>query len=229
MDPDFWHQRWRRGEIGWHLPHPNPHLERYWHRLPVTPGDRVFVPLCGKTHDLMWLHRQGHPVVGVELSPLAVSQFFMEQRLRPEEQARPPFRCFRAADIELLCGDFFALTRQRLGRVQAVWDRAALIAMPPELRPRYARHLLQVVPPGTPVLLATMEYPQVEMAGPPFSVAEAEVHELFGDAYRVERLHAEDILSQQPRFQERGLTHLVEKVYRLLPKGEAQTVASPRD
>jgi thiopurine S-methyltransferase len=218
MDPQFWHERWRRGETGWHLPHPNPHLQRYWSRIPVPPGGRVFVPLCGKTHDLAWLAGRGHPVVGVELSPLAVAGFFETHGLHPERAAAGPFERWRAGEIEILCGDFFELRREHLRPVAAVWDRAALIAMPPQMRPRYVRRLLRVVPADTPVLLATMEYPQQEMAGPPFSVPEDEVNMLYGERFSVERLHAEDTLAAQPRFRERGLTRLVEKVYRLLPR-----------
>ncbi len=221
MDPEFWHDRWRRGEIGWHLPHPNPHLERYWDRLGVPADGRVFVPLCGKSQDLAWLSAQGHPVVGVELSPIAVSGFFDEHRLHPERTPRGPFECARAKGVELLCGDFFELRQEHIGPVRAVWDRAALIAMPPELRPRYVQHLLRLVPSDSPILLATMEYPQEQMSGPPFSVPEAEVRALYGDRYRIHRLHQEDILGRQPRFQERGLSALVEKVFHLEPEPAA--------
>ncbi len=217
MEPEFWHERWRRGDIGWHLPHPNPHLERYWPRIPVDAGGRVFVPLCGKSRDLAWLAGRGHPVVGVELSPLAVEQFFAEQGLHPRWETLDHFRRCRAGDIDILCGDYFALKAAQLGPVAAVWDRAALIAMPPAVRPRYVDRLLHLIGPGTPILLATMEYPQVEMPGPPFSVPEDEVRALYARTHTVERLHTEDILDQQPRFRQRGLSRLVEKVFRLLP------------
>lgn len=218
MEPEFWHDRWRRGDIGWHLPHPNPHLERWWHRLGVPAGGRVFVPLCGKTHDLAWLAGHGHSVVGVELSPLAVEQFFREQGLEPEREPAGVFRRCRAGAMEILCGDFFALTTTELGPVAAVWDRAALIAMPPGIRPRYAAHVLDLVPEVTPILLATMEYPQAQMPGPPFSVPESEVYELYAGRYRIERLCEADVLASQPRFRERGLGRLVEKVFALRPR-----------
>ena len=145
---------------------------------------RVLVPLCGKTLDLAWLVAQGQPVLGVELSPIAVEALFCEQGLVPEVTDESPFRRYRSGALEVLCGDFFDLTQAHLGAVDAVYDRASLIALPPETRRGYAAHLMGLLSPETRILLITLDYDQAQMAGPPFAVAAGEVRDLFGGVLR---------------------------------------------
>lgn len=215
MNPEFWHERWQRGEIGWHLDQVNAHLAEHWPRLGLPPGGQVLVPLCGKSRDLLWLAAQGHRVLGVELSPLAVAGFFAEQGLTPEGHRDGPFACYQVDEIRLLCGDFFALGPEQVGAVTAFYDRGALIALPPELRDPYADHLTALTRPGSRGLLITLEYVQAEMAGPPFSVPEDQVKTLFGGAFRIERLVHLDVLAENPGLAARGLSRLQEGVYRL--------------
>ncbi len=144
----------------------------------------MFVPLCGKSLDLLWLAGQGHPVLGVEISPVGVESFFQENGLKPQVTDAPPFRRYQVDELTVLCGDFFALTPGHLQGVTAVFDRASLIALPPELRPRYAEHLQGLLRPETRILLVTLDYDQAEMAGPPFSVGEDEVRKTPGRTLR---------------------------------------------
>jgi thiopurine S-methyltransferase len=219
MSPDFWHERWRRGEIGWHRNEINVHLQVHWPRLAVRPGERVFVPLCGKSLDLLWLAGEGHRVLGVEISTLAVDTFFSENALSPEIFDEPPFRRYRAAEIEILCGDFFDLAPTHLDGVTAVLDRASLVAMPPEMRARYAEHLQGMLPAGARSLLITFDYEQSRMAGPPFSVQGDEVHGLFGARFDIEAVARVDVLAENEQLRQRGLSALAEQVYVLRPKG----------
>ncbi|MEA3277814.1 MAG: thiopurine S-methyltransferase [Pseudomonadota bacterium] len=218
MEPEFWHERWRRGEIGWHRDEINVHLQEHWPRLGVTSDARVFVPLCGKTLDLLWLAGQGHRVLGVEISPLAVDAFFAENGLKPEVVDEPPFRRYRVDEIELLCGDFFDLTAAHLDGVEAVFDRASLIALPPHMRPGYAEHLKGLIRDETKILLVTLDYIQDEMPGPPFSVPEKEVRALLGGRFDIKLLAELDVWAENPRFQQRGLSRLTEHVYKLQPR-----------
>lgn len=214
MDPDFWLERWRNNEIGFHQTETNFHLQKFWTRLVVS--GQVLVPLCGKSRDMLWLRAQGHPVLGVELSALAVQSFFTENALQPTITRDGAFERWDSDGLTLLCGDFFDLTAAQLGAVAGVYDRAALIALPPELRQRYARHLCRLLPPSAPQLLVTMEYEQAQMPGPPFAVNEAEVRDLYSADYQINLLYTKDILAEQPRFRERGLTRLDERAYHLL-------------
>jgi thiopurine S-methyltransferase len=175
----------------------------------------VFVPLCGKSRDLLWLRAQGHAVLGVEVSPIAVRDFFKENQLTPEVTRREPFEEWEADGLTILCGDFFALTPEWLTNIQAVFDRASLIALPPEMRARYAAHMASILPPTAKILLVTMEYSGQGMQGPPFSVEEAEVRNLYEKHFAVTSLLRKDILADNPRFRERGLSELHEHVYRL--------------
>lgn len=215
MDPSFWHARWQANEIGFHQQEINPHLQRFWPQLGVT-GGTVFVPLCGKSRDMLWLASQGHRVLGVEISPIAAAAFFGENGLDVEPMQEARFVRRQIAELTLLEGDLFDLAPAHLDGVTAVYDRASLIALPPPMRERYAAHMAALLPGGTPVLLVTLDYPQPEMDGPPFAVSAAEVAALFGARFDIDSLGGQDILAENPRFQARGLTRLEERVYRLV-------------
>lgn len=213
MDPSFWHERWATGQTGWHLDTVNPHLEAHWPRLNLSSRVRVFVPLCGSSRDMLWLAGEGHRVVGVELSTVAAERFFADAGLEPSVREEGPFTRYSVDEIEILCGDFFDLDRERLGAVEAVYDRASLIALPPSMRERYAGQMKALLDDETPVLLITLDYDQEQMAGPPFAVRESEVRALYEPVFDVQVLAAPDVLDESPRFRERGLTALHEPVY----------------
>jgi thiopurine S-methyltransferase len=217
MNPNFWHERWQRNEIGFHQQEINAHLQDYWAQLAIPAGGQVFVPLCGKSRDLLWLRARGHAVLGVEISSIAVRNFFAENALTPQVTRQGVFERYEADGLALLCGDFFDLTPAELQGVTGVYDRASLIALPPELRTRYAEHSAAILPTVANTLLVTMEYPQDEMCGPPFAVREDEVHRLYDKRFTVACLFTKDILAENPRFRERGLSALAEKVYLLTP------------
>jgi thiopurine S-methyltransferase len=217
MDRQFWHERWRQNQIGFHQPAVNDHLQRFYRELELATGAGVFVPLAGKSLDMAWLRSQGHRVVGVELSPIAVQAFFAENGLSVRPGRDGAFEVYEAEGVRLLCGDFFDITTAQLAGVSAVYDRAALIALPVEMRSRYVAHLARVLPPVTSMLLVTLEYPDSDMQGPPFSVGEAEVRALYAPYFEVRLLAAVDRLAAEPRFREKGVRRLEEKVYLLRP------------
>lgn len=173
MGTDFWQSRWREGQIGFHEGEPNAHLTN--HAGVLGTGRRVLVPLCGKAEDLTFLAAYGHQVVGVELVEPAVQAFFQEHGVTPEVTQQGAFTRYAAQGITVFCGDFFATTREQLGPVDALYDRAAIIALPEKMRVDYAKHVRALMPAGAPGLIVTMEYPQEKMSGPPFSVPEAEL------------------------------------------------------
>ena len=215
MEPGFWRERWAKNEIGFHLPMVNPQLIDCWPRLALPVESRVFVPLAGKSLDLLWLRDQGHAVVAVELCETAAEAFFEEAGLSPQRHASPGFVHYTAPGIDYRVGDFFALEPGALGVFSAVWDRGALVALPAPLRRRYAMHLATLCQTNTQILLMVLDYAQAEMSGPPFAVPAAEVQALFGGAYAIERFITEDILDLEPRFRARGVTVLNSCVYGL--------------
>lgn len=219
MQPDFWHDRWQQNLIGFHQDTPTPLLQKHWPAVGAPPGSRVFVPLAGKTLDMPWLAAQGHRVLGVELSPLAVTQFFDALGVTPDISETRYGRHHRAGPIELICGDAFALDAELLADCAAVYDRAALIALPPELRARYVDTLYARLPAGCRGLLITLEYPPHEKAGPPFSVDEPEVRERYGRGWDVSLLERRDMLATQQGFIDEGVTSLDTVVYRLTRLG----------
>jgi thiopurine S-methyltransferase len=215
MKKDFWLERWEREEIGFHQDEFNPYLHRYWQDLRLARGSQVFVPLCGKSRDMRWLREQGHQVLGVELSAIAVQAFFKENGYTPQHELRGKFDRSEANGISILCGDFFDLSKDDLANVTGVYDRASLIALPPEMRERYVRHLVGILPPATQTLLVTVDYPQTEMQGPPFAVTSGEVEALYRGHAEVHLLANPDVLAQNPRFLERGLSRLQENIFLL--------------
>ena len=191
------------------------HLEQYWPSLGLAADSRVFVPLCGKSLDLLWLLGQGHSVAGVELSTVALESFCMEHGIPARRRALDRFDLYEAARLELYRGDFFELSRELLKPFSAVYDRAALISWKPELRARYVAHMTALTSPGTQTLLISMEYPQAEMSGPPFSVTTDEIERLYAPDHTIQVLAKEDVLANEPRLRARGLTELHEVCYRL--------------
>lgn len=213
MDSQFWRERWARNQIGFHLPEVNPHLQRHW--PPLAEGAKVLVPLCGKSLDLMWLASHGLRVMGVELSEQAVEAFFSEQNLVPRVTRRGAFTVYQADLIEVWCGDFFALDAEALVGCAALYDRAALIALPPLMRAQYAEHLSRLLPSGCQGLLITLDYDQTQKAGPPFAVTDEEVKVLFGSDWTLKVLQEQDVLQESWKFVQEGVTQLDERVYRL--------------
>ena len=216
MESQFWHDRWNANQISFHQGRVNAMLERHYARLGLGDATRVLVPLCGKAVDMAWIRGHGPAVVGVELSHIAVRDFFRDQRRSYDVSSRGAFELVSADGVDLLCGDFFALTEADLGTgsVQAVYDRAALVALPPDMRRRYVAHLLNVIPATTPILLVTFEYDPAEMQGPPFAVPEPDVRALFEPAGRtVTQLESEDVLDRAQRLKDGGLTQLAECAY----------------
>ncbi len=214
MDPAFWHQKWHNGELGFHLPQVHPLLQRYLGELSLKAGQTLFLPLCGKTLDIGYLLEQGYSVIGAELSGKAVTDLFASLNRQPEITPWQGGNRYRQGDLTVFQGDIFLLTPDDLPTVDAIYDRAALIALPDTLRARYARHL-QTLTHRARQLLITLEYDQQQMAGPPFSVDQEEVETRYGDHYRVTSLSRKMILDHEPVFREKGLTALYENAFLL--------------
>lgn len=218
MDKAFWQARWAQNKIGFHRDEVNAHLENFWPRLGLQ-GGTVFVPLCGKSLDMLWLLGRGHRVLGVELSGIAVRDFFAHNGLSPERRPAGAFESWSADGIELLLGDFFDLSARDLAGVTAVYDRASLVALPPDMRARYAAHLRRILPVRVPILLVTLEYDEGQMQGPPFPVHEDEVRTLYAASHGIDLLFDLDMIAENPGIAAKGVTALREKVYRLHPGG----------
>jgi thiopurine S-methyltransferase len=207
MEADFWHDMWATGEVGFHQKQVNQFLESHWPEVDVAPDAKVLVPLCGKSLDMLWLKEKGHEVIGVELSQKALDEFLEEHSLVPKMVRHESYCGYQLEDMTLFCGDFFHLNEQDCKGVSAVYDRAALIALPPEMRSKYVKHIRNLLPDNSRILLVTMEYDQSLMPGPPFAVMEDEVKLLYRDA-NIECVN-------QMNFERKG--HLVaEKVYQII-------------
>lgn len=184
MEPSFWHQRWEKNEIAFHESKANPILVKHFNELALAKGSRVFVPLCGKTLDISWLLSNGYRVAGAELSQIAIEQLFMELGLQPDISTIGEVAQWSAKHLDLFVGDIFALSRELLGPVDAIYDRAALVAFPEEMRNQYTAHLTGIAHKA-PQLLVCYDYDQSLMQGPPFSICNEEVRRHYADNYEV--------------------------------------------
>jgi thiopurine S-methyltransferase len=216
MQKDFWLERWRLNEIGFHQADYNARLMRYWPSLRLPAASQVFVPLCGKSRDMLWLAGLGHSIVGVELAPLAVETFFAEAGIAYATQAHGRLTLFTADRFRIFCGDVFDVTAADLVGTAGVFDRGGLVALPPALRARYVEHLLAVLPTGAATLLLTIEYDQARVGGPPFAVLPDEIDARYGSRCRIERLEASVGTAVPPHFTQAGVVSACESAYHIV-------------
>jgi thiopurine S-methyltransferase len=218
MHPDFWYERWQSNQIGFHLLEANPLLVKHFYALNLTPktpkknSPRVFLPLCGKTLDIAWLLAQGYQVVGAELSQIAVEDLFIQLNLTPKITQNSDFIHFSSANIDIFVGDIFKLTPETLGKVDAIYDRAALVALPDEMRKAYTAHLLALTNKA-PQLLICFEYDQNLHVGPPFSISADEVRKHYQTHYDLTLLASETMAEGL-----KGKFPATEQVWLLTPK-----------
>lgn len=216
MDADFWLARWQDGRTHFHQTRVTPPLAKFWPTLGLPVTSKVLVPLCGKSLDMIWLAEQGHAVLGVELSLLAVEQFFAENGLTPTVRDANGGQYYAAGRIEIFCGDIFALGESVFKSCTGAYDRAALVALPIEMRARYVNHVYGQMPQDYRGLLITLDYDQSQMDGPPFSVPDSEVQALYGGHSSATLLDRRDILDKEPKFKSRGVAQLDTLVYQLV-------------
>lgn len=215
MQAKDWLARWQENRIGFHQGDVNSHLKRYIDNFNLEPGDRIFMPLCGKAHDIAWLARQGYEVIGIELSSIAIESFFEEFNLQYQQFQSDRFVMRKSDNIILLQGDYFDLQSEDLEACKLVYDRAALIAIDESNRSRYSSHMQSITPGDCDMLLVTLDYDQAQMSGPPFSVSREEVYKHYQSDYQIQVMDENEVLDEQPRWRKQGLTTLRENIFQL--------------
>lgn len=218
MQSQDWLDRWQQNRIGFHQGKVNSSLQRYIERFNLRPGDRIFLPLCGKAHDIAWLAGQGFEVIGIELSAIAIRDFFTEFEIEYQRFESGRFVIYKSDNILLFEGDYFDLTAEDLRDPRLVYDRAALIAIDSANRERYCAHMKSLTSSSCDMLLITLEYDQSIMSGPPFSVVSGEVKQHYQDDFEIELLEVDEIVDESPRWRKQGLSSLLEKTYQLTPR-----------
>jgi len=192
VDSEFWKERWEKNQIGFHLDEVNEMLEEHFKSLKLEQNTRIFLPLCGKTLDIQWLLSQGYNIIGAELSELAIQQLFDELNIKPDVSTHSDFKVYQAKNLKIYVGDIFNLTYKILGSIDAVYDRAALVALPFTLREKYTAHLRELTN-EVPQLLLNFTYDQSLMNGPPFSVSGDEIKEHYSANYKIDLLESKEV------------------------------------
>lgn len=198
MNPEFWQEKWQKREIAFHQAAANPLLVSWFNQLAIAPGASVFLPLCGKSLDIHWLLAQGYSVVGAELSEMAVQELFAELGLTPDISGAGNLLHYQSEKLQVFVGDIFHLSQHTLGPVAAIYDRAALVALPDAMRQRYAQHLI-TISQSAPQLVICFEYDQTQLAGPPFSVDSLEMHKLYSSVYSFNCLERREVPGELKR------------------------------
>lgn len=216
MEQSFWLKLWNKPQRGFHLPQVNPLLQRF---LPaLAENARILVPLCGKTLDLTWLSDKGYQVDGIELSHVAIDEYWQDRGVSPSTTEQTSFHCTQHQSLTLWQGDLFHLRPEQFRTTDLIYDRAALVAWPEQLRTRYIQKLTEFAKPGCQWLLICLDYPQREMQGPPFSVTPRLLKEQVSADWDIQMLETHDLLSKEPHFQGRGLSYLLESTWLLTRK-----------
>lgn len=228
MQKEFWYDKWQADQIGFHLESAHPLLQKF-HDQVFASSQSVFVPLCGKSKDLVFLAQQHHQVIGNELSDKAVQAFYLENyqldnaqltalsdklELKHSNLSTRGLCHYSLNGVSIFQGDFFQLEKDQLKGVEAIYDRAALIALPTAMRLDYVAHLKTLFNSAN-LLLITLEYEQAKMDGPPFSVSRNEVDSLFKFA-QIKVLYSKDIIEKEPRFKSKGLESFIETAYQII-------------
>ncbi len=222
MQHSYWHKRWEQQRIGFHLDKVNPYLIKYWPKLDVADNSQIFVPLCGKSHDLRFFYQKGCKAIGNELSTLAVQDFYTEQQLNASktvffsensELSTSELVLWESSEVDIISGDFFALEKEYLPDFSVVYDRASLVALPPEMRKKYVKKMLTLLPDKISILLLTLDYDENEKQGPPFSVTEDEVYRLYESDFEIELLEVADINAKDRSPRSQNMSYFNERVF----------------
>lgn len=217
MEDSYWLEKWKKNDIAFHEQDINADLIDYFDKLNLKPGDCILVPLCGKTKDMLWLHEKGFHVIGVELSPIACSDFFAGLNITPHVTKQSKFTKYQYNNIELLCGDLFNLTSSDLPMIHTVYDCKALIALPSNLRKKYIDHIVKCIGTKIRILLLTRET-RCQVKPPPFPINKAEVDLLYGSYFDVQLLKCASITNIPDRLVKKGYAEMTESVYLLSEK-----------
>ena len=208
-----WLKFWENNETNWHGDNVTQELIEYFELFELEPRDKVFVPLCGKSLDMLYIMNQGFSVIGVEISEIGVRQFFNENNLTYKITKVDDFDLYSTENLEIYCGDFFALTSKHLNKVKSVFDRKSLIALEPEVRQKYVKHLNDIISVGARILLVTLQYPQHQMSGPPFSVNKSEVELLFSMTFESRELRSFNDIENGLKLERAGVDFINNAAY----------------
>jgi thiopurine S-methyltransferase len=214
-DNHLWLQSWRDEQTDFHQEKVNPLLIRFWPKLKLTPGCKIFVPLCGKSLDMIWLANQGHNVIGVELSPIAVQAFFQENGLKPVKQTKGKFTLWKHGRISILCGDYFSLTRGDLGNIDTVYDRASLTALPEQTRKQYVAQLKSILPRTAEIFLLTTEDAEEGETLQHAIGVDDEINALYSKEFDIDLAHVESVFETDPGSPKQQQRRTEYKLYQL--------------
>ncbi len=192
MKAEFWQKKWEKNDIAFHEREANPLLVKHFGALSLKAGSRVFVPLCGKSLDMAWMLSRGYRVAGAEWVEAAVQQFFSELGVEPRVSIEGKLKRYSAENIDLFAGDIFDLSQPLLGPVDAVYDRAAMVALPEDVRSRYSAHVLDITRKA-PQLTICYEYDQSQVEGPPFSIGSEEIRRHYGSSHDILSLECAEV------------------------------------
>lgn len=217
-DNQLWLQLWRDKTLDFHQDVVNSRLTKFWPKLKLAKASKVFVPMCGKSLDMIWLAEQGHDVLGVELSPIAVRDFFKENGWKAKKSIVGDFTLWQYENIIILCGDFFSLTKDELGEIDIIYDRASLTALSEDTRKEYVTHLKNIIKNQTKIFLLTTEDADADMSLRRALGVDDEINKLYSAEYDIELAHVDSIYEFDTELAGQAMNRTEYKVYQLSSK-----------
>lgn len=217
MKTDYWLNKWKTGDIFFHQEAINYYLPKYFHLVNLKKNETILVPLCGKSLDLCWFAQQEFNVIGIELSPIACDDFFLEMQVKPTITAYHKFILYQYQNIKILCGDFFDLTPEDLPPIHAIYDCKALIALPSDVRKKYVQHLLQCTGKDIKIFLITIDTKDL-VKSPPFPIHTNELNELFGENFNIQLLYTHHTNNISQHLKNNGFKEIIETITLITPR-----------
>lgn len=213
---NFWQQHWSDGQTAFHLDDIHPDLQVFLPVLSLELGDTVFVPLCGRTLDIGYLLNVGYNVIAIEMVEYAVQQLFNQLSIVPEVSGWKQGKCYRADHLTVYVGNYFDLSSDECAEVSAIYDRAALAAMPYKLQQRYCQHLGDITVYAKQLVIASA-FDQTKMQGPPFTITPQHIQQYYGQHYTIELLNEIETIKEEMDFQKQQLDSFIRRTYLLTP------------
>ncbi|MPC40763.1 Thiopurine S-methyltransferase [Portunus trituberculatus] len=119
--------------------------------------------------------------------------------------------------LRMYCCDIFKMDMESLGKFDAVWDRASLVAIYEEDREKYAKVIKALLAPDFRYLISTTQYTPLEVySGPPRNIPTALVEKLFSDVCELQVL--EETTRPKEVIEQWGFDYYVETALLLTPR-----------
>jgi thiopurine S-methyltransferase len=177
----YWLDRWDCNDIdGFCQESPNESLVKHFSKFKLNANSTCMIPMCGNSIDIMFFVANKVNVVGIELSEKAAILFFKSHQLQYSVIQGDKYKCYQGDNVSIYVADVFDLPSliKDMPLFDIWYDRGAYIALPDNLRYKYAKMMVEVCSDNIQILLLAMTHDR-ETQTPPFSISQDEINANF--------------------------------------------------